>query len=71
MNRIHNEGKTIYQLLEKIASLNLNNEIQKDIIVVNDCSLDNSKEEIERFIKQNINIQFIENKVNLGKGGIH
>ena len=37
--------------------------------MVNDCSLDNSKEEIERFIKQNINIQFIENKVNLGKGG--
>ena len=66
---VYNEGKTIYQLLEKIVSLKLNNEIQKNIIVVNDCSLDNSKEEIKRFIKENNQILFIENEVNLGKGG--
>tara|TARA_B100001939_G_scaffold341152_1_gene350359 strand:- start:495 stop:1208 length:714 start_codon:yes stop_codon:yes gene_type:complete len=68
---VFNEQKTIYQLLEKIASLKLINNIKKEIIVVNDASSDSSKEKINAFIKDHTasNIIFIDHPSNKGKGG--
>ena len=45
---VFNEGKTIYELLKKVVDINLVNDIEKEIIA-DDCSLDNSKDEINRF----------------------
>ena len=66
---VFNEGKTIYQLLKKVVDINLVNDIEKEIIAVDDCSLDNSKDEINRFLAEHKNLIFLENEINLGKGG--
>ena len=68
---VFNESLTIYELLYSVNNLIIKNGIKKEIVVVNDFSKDESKKEILRFIKENSssNITFIENDLNLGKGG--
>ena len=68
---VYNEEKTINKLLQKIATLKLMQNIQKEIIIINDCSTDSSKEKIQFFIEENknLNIQFLNHKQNKGKGG--
>ena len=61
---VFNEGKTIYQLLKKVIDINLVNDIEKEIIAVDDCSLDNSNDEINRFLADHKNLIFLENKIN-------
>lgn len=72
-----NEGKTIHLILDKIKQTNLNN-IEKEIIIVNDCSSDNTEESIQSYINENLilNIQYYKHEINQGKGaaintGIH
>ena len=36
----YNEGGTIHLILDKIKAVTLDNGIQKEIIIVNDCSTD-------------------------------
>lgn len=66
----YNEGKTIRSVLENVAQLQLVNDIEKEIIVINDCSTDNTVEEIERFISENPNQDLLAfyQLVNKGKG---
>ncbi len=69
---VYNEATTINELLHKVENIVLVNEIKKQIIIVNDFSLDNSKEEIKKFIsssKNKNNIVFIDHTKNQGKGG--
>jgi glycosyltransferase involved in cell wall biosynthesis len=40
----YNEGPTIYKILDKVKSVSLLNGIQKEIVIVNDCSTDNTLE---------------------------
>ena len=66
----YNEGKTIRHVLENVANLALVNDIEKEIIVINDCSTDNTLDEIEQFIQDNPSqpiLAFYQN-VNKGKG---
>jgi glycosyltransferase involved in cell wall biosynthesis len=66
----YNEGKTIRKVLENVANLALVNDIEKEIIVINDCSTDNTLDEIEQFIQDNPSqpiLAFYQN-VNKGKG---
>lgn len=65
----YNESKTIHLILDKVKMVDLPN-IHKEIIVVNDCSSDNTKETIENYIQANPNIDFklFNHKVNKGKG---
>jgi glycosyltransferase involved in cell wall biosynthesis len=66
----YNEGKTIRNVLENVANLALVNDIEKEIIVINDCSTDNTLDEIEQFIQDNPSqpiLAFYQN-VNKGKG---
>ena len=44
----YNEGKTIRNVLENVANLALVNDIEKEIIVINDCSTDNTLDEIQQ-----------------------
>ena len=64
-----NEEKTILKLLDKVISVDLGS-IKKEIIIVNDCSSDNTQNIVEDFINQNknISISLYSNETNKGKG---
>ena len=66
----YNEGKTIHLLLEKIKTVQLPNNIEKEIIIINDCSKDDTKGAVQNFIHINyqLNIQYFEHENNKGKG---
>ena len=67
---VYNEDSTIYEVLEKVKNVRLTNDIEKEIIVVNDCSKDNSQLEIERYaIDFPGDIVFLNHAFNKGKGG--
>jgi glycosyltransferase involved in cell wall biosynthesis len=67
---VYNEEATILLILKKIADIKLINKIEKDIIVVNDCSTDNTNLEIQKFIEANpdLNILYCQHETNKGKG---
>lgn len=66
----YNEEKTIHLLLEKIKTVQLPNNIEKEIIIINDCSKDDTKGAVQNFIHLNdqLNIQYFEHENNKGKG---
>lgn len=66
----YNEAKTIKAVLTNVAELNLIQGIEKELIVVNDCSTDSTAKEIEAFISEfpEVNIQSFEQAINQGKG---
>ncbi len=66
----YNEKATIYLKIDKIKSVQLINGINKEIIIVYDCSTDNTKQEIYNYISQNkeLDVQYFEHEVNKGKG---
>ena len=66
----YNEEKTIRLVLKKVSDLVLINNIQKEIIVVNDCSSDTTSKEIATFINDNPNIDIVSfyQNINQGKG---
>lgn len=72
---VYNEEKTIHLILDKILEVNLINQLEKEIILVNDCSTDGSKEALMRYIdnfnsnpQQGVEFKFVEQEVNKGKG---
>eukprot|EP01137_Pigoraptor_chileana_P037210 Opistho-2@33940 len=65
----YNEAKTIHLILDKVRALQLVNDIEKEVIVVNDCSTDDTNTEIEKYINQhNFPISYHSHAVNQGKG---
>ena len=66
----YNEGRTIHLILDKVKKVKLLNDIKKEVIIVNDCSKDDTVEAINRYIQSNpeLNIQFYSHEVNQGKG---
>jgi len=66
----YNEGRTIHQILDKLQSVVLLSEIEKEIIIVNDCSTDDTEEAILNYINEhnNIDIKYYKHEVNKGKG---
>ncbi|MCX6325271.1 MAG: glycosyltransferase family 2 protein [Bacteroidia bacterium] len=67
---VFNEGKTIHRVLDKVKEVNLINNITKEIIIVNDCSSDDTEMAIENYISTNpsLNIQYLKHEINKGKG---
>lgn len=66
----YNEGRTIHHILNKVAAVNLIHHIEKEVIVVNDCSTDDTDEAIERYQNQNpeFPMLYLKHPVNMGKG---
>jgi len=67
---VYNEAATVSQLLDKVVAVNLDFNIEKEMIIVNDASTDNTVEVIEQYQVNhaNNNIFFTSHKKNRGKG---
>jgi glycosyltransferase involved in cell wall biosynthesis len=66
----YNEGKTIHHILNKVKEVNLIGGYTKEVIIVNDCSKDNTEEAIQTYIQHNpeLTINYFKHEVNKGKG---
>ncbi|MFT6442133.1 MAG: glycosyltransferase involved in cell wall biosynthesis [Salibacteraceae bacterium] len=66
----YNEAKTIHIILDKVKNVALIGGTMKEVIIVNDCSKDDTKEAIETYISDNndLTITYYEHEVNQGKG---
>lgn len=66
----YNEAATIHFILNKVLAVKLVDNIQKEIIIVNDCSKDATKETIEKYIADHPgeNIRLFNQEYNQGKG---
>jgi glycosyltransferase involved in cell wall biosynthesis len=67
---VYNEAPTIHQILDLLRGLRLTHDIAKEIILVNDCSTDNSGEVIRRYAARypELNLKLLQHTVNQGKG---
>ena len=66
----YNEEKTIQLILEKVKAVVLTQEIRKEIVIVNDCSTDNTVGKVEAFKNNNpeLDIRLFSQDKNQGKG---
>ncbi|MBS1652951.1 MAG: glycosyltransferase family 2 protein [Bacteroidetes bacterium] len=66
----YNEGATIHLILNKIKSVTLNSNVQKEIIIINDCSKDNTEAAILEYksVNSDVSIKYIKHEFNQGKG---
>ncbi len=66
----YNEGPTIHLILDKLKNTRLIQDIKKEIIIVNDCSKDNTENAIQNYINSNpeLTIQYYKHEINKGKG---
>ena len=67
---VYNEARTIHQILDLLRGLELVQGIGKEIILVNDCSSDNSAEVIQAYMARHpeLNLRLLQHAVNQGKG---
>lgn len=65
----YNEARTIHRILERVASVQLTNNIEKEVIVVDDCSIDDTLGALATF-QQNSGfpLTVLRHAVNQGKG---
>ena len=66
----YNEEKTIHLILNKIIAVELIGGVEKEVIIVNDCSTDNTAEVINEYISAHPlhDIRLFEQEKNMGKG---
>ena len=67
---VYNEENTIHFILDKIKNVKLLNNISKEIIIVDDCSSDNSLLNLKKYLLNNNNLDIIilNHEINKGKG---
>jgi glycosyltransferase involved in cell wall biosynthesis len=66
----YNEARTIHLILNKVIAVSLIGDIKKEILIVNDCSKDDTQAVIEKYIADNPqqNIRLFNQPYNQGKG---
>ena len=67
---VYNEEKTVHKILDIVLSVELINNLNKEIIIVNDCSRDNTQKVIEKYIENHPgnDLQLYNHEINKGKG---
>jgi len=67
---VYNEENTILSILYALSEVTLIGDFQKEIIMVDDCSTDNSKSIIAKYITENPdkNAKYFSHEKNMGKG---
>ena len=66
----YNEEPTIHLILDRVKAVTLVDSIEKEIIITNDCSSDDTEGAILSYIKKNpeLNIMYLKHEKNQGKG---
>lgn len=66
----YNEANTIHFILDKIESATLIGGVKKELIIVNDCSTDDTEEAIRTYMAAHpsLSIRYFRHDVNQGKG---
>lgn len=66
----YNEEATIHLILDKIQKVELINQLQKEVVIVNDCSKDQTENAILNYKANNplLNISYFKHTINQGKG---
>jgi len=66
----YNESRTIIQLLNRVKDVELIQNVEKQFVIINDCSTDNTEALIHEFSKENpsLNIIYKKQEINKGKG---
>ncbi len=66
----YNEAKTIHFILDRVYAVNLIHNLQKEVILVNDCSTDDTEKVLlnYRAAHPDVNMQYYKHEVNQGKG---
>jgi glycosyltransferase involved in cell wall biosynthesis len=66
----YNEAKTIHLILDRVHTVDLIHNLQKEIILVDDCSTDGTEEVLLNYkvAHPGMNMQYYKHEVNQGKG---
>lgn len=66
----YNEARTIHRILDRIRAVELIGGLVKELIIVNDCSSDDTEGAIQRYRQDHptLDIQYFRHPVNRGKG---
>jgi len=66
----YNEAATIHLILDKVIDVKLFNDIKKEIIIINDCSKDATREVVLAYITEHPkqDIKLFDQEKNMGKG---
>lgn len=66
----YDEAKTIHQILDKVLEVTLIGDLEKELIIVNDYSADNTSKVVQEYIAahKEATIKLFEQPVNMGKG---
>jgi glycosyltransferase involved in cell wall biosynthesis len=64
----YNEARTIHRILDKVEEVKLINGIEKELVIVNDCSKDDTSAVVKAYMAGKPHIKFVEHAVNQGKG---
>lgn len=66
----YNEERTIHLILNRVKAVALVDSIEKEVIITNDCSSDDTEGAILSYIKNNpdLNIMYLKHEKNQGKG---
>lgn len=67
---VYNEERTIHLILNRIKDVDLINEMEKEIVIINDCSTDQTAASVRNYMQENpgLDISFFEHDINKGKG---
>lgn len=67
---VYNESSTVEELLKCVSQVELIGSLNKELVVINDCSTDNSDEVIRQFISDHddVSIVYRKHEINMGKG---